>query len=316
MNRFFLLIILLFSAVISFAQTKRITVAKDGTCDYTTVQEAINAVKDSNSSVTIIFIKKGIYKEKLRLPESKMNVHFIGEDVNATVLTYDDYASKKDSSGKDIGTSGSSSFFIFGNGFSAENITFENSSGPVGQAVAVRIKGDKARFINCRFLGFQDTLYTHGTGSRQYYRNCYIEGTVDFIFGASTALFDSCVIYGKQAGYFTAASTPQGTAYGYVFRNCRFTGDAPAGSFYLGRPWRPYAKVLIINSYLGSIVHKAGWNNWSNVANENTAWYAEYNNQGEGAGTTDRVRWTKTITKAEVKALTITTILDGWNPLQ
>jgi len=316
MNHSFLFIILLFSTVVSSAQTKRITVSKDGTGDYSTVQEAINAVIDSNSSVTTIFIKKGIYKEKLRLPESKMNVHFIGEDVNSTVLTYDDYASKKDSSGKDIGTSGSSSFFIFGNGFSAENITFENSSGPVGQAVAVRITGDKARFINCRFLGFQDTLYTHGTGSRQYYRNCYIEGTVDFIFGAATALFDSCIIYGKKAGFFTAASTPQGTAYGYVFRNCRFTGNAPAGSFYLGRPWRPYAKVLIMNSYLGPIVHKAGWDNWGNAANENTIWYAEYNNHGEAAGTTDRVSWAKTITEAEAKALTITTILGGWNPLQ
>lgn len=314
--KFYFFLAAIVSTLFTVAQTKKITVAKDGSGDYATVQEAINAVKDSNSSVTTVLIKKGIYKEKLRLPEAKMNVHFIGEDVNSTVLTYDDYASKKDSSGKDIGTSGSSSFFIFGNGFSAENITFENSSGPVGQAVAVRITGDKARFINCRFLGFQDTLYTHGTGSRQYYRNCYIEGTVDFIFGAATALFDSCVIYGKQAGFFTAASTPQGTAYGYVFRNCRFTGSAAAGSFYLGRPWRPYAKVLIMNSHLGSIVHKAGWDNWSNPANEATTWYAEYNNTGEGAGTTDRVRWAKTMTDAEANALTITIILSGWNPLQ
>jgi pectinesterase len=314
--KFYFFLAAIVSTLFAAAQTKKITVAKDGTGDYTTVQEAINAVKDSSNIVTSIFIKKGIYKEKLRLPESKMNVHFIGEDVNSTVLTYDDYASKKDSSGKDIGTSGSSSFFIFGNGFSAENITFENSSGPVGQAVAVRITGDKARFINCRFLGFQDTLYTHGTGSRQYYRNCYIEGTVDFIFGASTALFDSCVIYGKTAGYFTAASTPQGTAYGYVFRNCRFTGSAAAGSFYLGRPWRPYAKVLIMNSYLGSIVHKAGWDNWSNPANEATTSYAEYNNHGEGASTAERVSWAKTITEAEAKTISITTILGGWNPMQ
>lgn len=314
--KFYFFLAAIVSTLFAAAQTKKITVAKDGTGDYTTVQEAINAVKDSSNIVTSIFIKKGIYKEKLRLPESKMNVRFIGEDVNSTVLTYDDYASKKDSSGKDIGTSGSSSFFIFGNGFSAENITFENSSGPVGQAVAVRITGDKARFVNCRFLGFQDTLYTHGTGSRQYYRNCYIEGTVDFIFGASTALFDSCVIYGKTAGYFTAASTPQGTAYGYVFRNCRFTGSAAAGSFYLGRPWRPYAKVLIMNSYIGSIVHKAGWDNWSNPANEATTWYAEYNNHGGGASTTERVSWAKTITEAEAKTISITTILGGWNPLQ
>ncbi len=314
--KFYFFLAAILSTLFTAAQTKKITVAKDGSGDYTTVQEAINAVKDSGSSITSILIKKGIYKEKLRLPESKINVHFIGEDVNSTVLTYDDYASKKDSSGKDIGTSGSSSFFIFGNGFSAENITFENSSGPVGQAVAVRITGDRARFINCRFLGFQDTLYTHGTGSRQYFHNCYIEGTVDFIFGASTALFDSCVIFGKKGGYFTAASTPQGTAFGYVFRNCRFAGDASAGSFYLGRPWRPYAKVLIMNSYLSIIVNKLGWDNWSNPANEATTWYAEYNNHGEGASTIQRVSWAKTITDAEAKTITTTTILGGWDPLQ
>jgi len=314
MKGFLLATLFLASIVSAVAQTARITVAKDGSGDYKTVQEAIDAVKDSSKTATIIFIKRGIYKEKLRLPETKTNVHFVGEDVISTVLTYDDYASKKDSSGKDIGTSGSSSFFIFGNGFSAENITFENSSGPVGQAVAVRVTGDRARFVNCRFLGFQDTLYTHGTGSRQYYSNCYIEGTVDFIFGASTALFDSCIIYGKQGGFFTAASTPQEVAYGYVFRNCRFTGSAPAGCFYLGRPWRPYAKVLIMNSYLGPIVNKAGWDNWGNSANESTTSFAEYNNHGEGAGITERVSWSKNLTDTEAKELTISTILSGWNP--
>jgi pectinesterase len=313
---YFFILLFLLQVLTGNAQSVQFTVDKSGHGDFRTIHEAINAVKDSSATVTVILIKPGVYKEKLRLPESKMNVHFIGEDVNSTILTYDDYASKKDSSGKEIGTSGSSSFFIFGSGFSAENITFENSSGPIGQAVAIRITGDRARFINCRFLGFQDTLYTQGTGSRQYYLRCYIEGTVDFIFGAATALFDSCIIYGKKAGFFTAASTPEGVAYGYVFRHCRFTGDAAPGSFYLGRPWRPFAKVLILDCYLGPIVHKAGWDNWSNPANEQTAFYAEYGNYGEGADLKERVSWIKPFSKEDVAALTITRILGGWNPLQ
>lgn len=314
MIRFLFIIQLLFFAAQLIAQQKKITVAKDGSGHFRTVQEAINAVPDSSIAVTVIFIKKGIYKEKLRLPESKMNVHMIGEELNSTVLTFDDYAQRKDSTGKEIGTSGSSSFFIFGNNFTAEYLTFENAAGPVGQAVAVRITADKVRFFHCRFLGFQDTLYTHGNESRQYYFDCYIEGTVDFIFGSSTALFDSCVIYGKKGGYFTAASTAQQKAFGYVFRNCRFTGDAADGSFYLGRPWRPYAKVLIVNSYLSAIVNKTGWDNWGNPANESTTTYAEFGNTGEGAATTARVSWAKTITANEAKNLNTITILSGWDP--
>lgn len=296
------------------AQERRITVAQDGTGDYRTVQQAIDAVTDSNASETIIYIKNGIYKEKLRLPVSKMNVHFVGESVNHTVLTYDDYAAKKDATGKNMGTSGSASFFIFGSGFTAENITFENSSGPVGQAVAVRVTGDRAKFINCRFLGFQDTLYTHGDNSRQYYFKCYIEGTVDFIFGAATALFDSCVIYGKKGGFFTAASTPEQHKFGYVFFNCKITGDAPENSFYLGRPWRPTAKTVFIYCDLGSLVRQEGWNNWGKPENEKTVFYAEYKNRGEGAVILARVPWSHQLTDAEAKEYTMLAILSGWNP--
>ena len=220
-----LLVILPFLLLLQqgFAQNRRIVVAKDGSGQFTTVQEALNTVSDSSQTTTVIFIKDGVYKEKLRLAASKWNVHLIGESADKTILTYDDYASKKDSAGKDIGTSGSASFFIYGSDFTAENITFENSAGPVGQAVAVRVSGDKVKFINCRFLGFQDTLFTQGTDSRQYYFNCYIEGTVDFIFGSSTALFERCTLFGKRGGYYTAASTPQEKRYGYVFLNCTLT---------------------------------------------------------------------------------------------
>jgi pectinesterase len=298
----------------TYCQTQKIMVAQDGSGNFKTIQEAINAIVDNNTSATIIYIKNGIYKEKLTLPSSKINVHFIGESVDKTILTYDDYASKKDSSGKDIGTSGSASFFIFGNDFTAENLTFENSSGPVGQAVAVRVTGDRARFFNCRFIGFQDTLFTHGNDSRQYYFKCYIEGTVDFIFGASTALFDHCIIYGKKGGYFTAASTPQEKKFGYVFLNCQISGEAPCQSYLLGRPWRPYAKTVFINCDLSDIVKEAGWFNWGKVENEKTAFYAEYNNTGKGASTATRVPWAHQLTSEEAKEYTITKILSGWNP--
>lgn len=317
MKKIFLITALLLICVPAvFAQERKIIVAQDGSGNYKTVQQAINAVKDSNLSTTTIFIRNGVYKEKLRLPETKMNVHFIGESVDKTVLTYDDYASKKDSAGKDIGTSGSASFFIFGSGFTAENITFENSSGPVGQAVAVRVTGDKAKFINCRFLGFQDTLYTHGDNSRQYYYKCYIEGTVDFIFGASTALFDSCTVYGKGGGYYTAASTPGNKKFGYVFRNCRITGDAEAGSFYLGRPWRGTAKTVFLNCFLDKQVVPAGWHNWGKVENETTAFYAEYKNSGEGAAVNGRVPWSRQLSAEEAKAYTLANIFGDWNPLK
>lgn len=292
-------------------------VAKDGSGDFTTVQEAINAVPDFRKNPTTIYIKNGIYKEKLVLPASKTSVYFIGEDVKRTVLTHDDYASKKNRFGEEMGTTGSSSFFIFGDDFSAENITFENSSGPVGQAVAVRIDGDRVMFNNCRFLGFQDTLYPHGKNSRQYYKNCYIEGTVDFIFGWSTAVFEDCVIFCKgDSGYVTAASTLEGTPFGFVFLNCRITGSAPANSFYLGRPWRPFAKTVFINSFLDKQIKPEGWHNWNKPDAEKTTFYAEYNSKGPGSAPQQRVKWADLLTAEQAKAYSLKNIFVDWNPME
>lgn len=188
----------------SLSAQKRIVVAQDGSGNFTTVQQAINAAPDKSEIATVIFIKKGLYKEKLTVPANKQNLHFVGEDKNSTILSYDDYHAKKDSAGKEIGTSGSASIHIYGNGFSAENITFQNTAGlTAGQAVAVWVAGDNVFFKNCRFLGNQDTLYTYGYGSHQFYKDCYIEGTVDFIFGASTAWFQNCDIYCKTAVYYS-----------------------------------------------------------------------------------------------------------------
>ncbi|WP_303919865.1 pectinesterase family protein [Draconibacterium sediminis] len=287
-------------------------VAKDGSGDYTTVQEAINAVPDFRKNRTTIFIKQGIYKEKLVLPASKTMVTFIGEDLENTILTYDDYASKKNHFGEEMGTTGSTSFYIFGEGFIAKNITFQNSAGPVGQAVAVRIESDKVAFENCRFLGNQDTLYPHGKNSRQYYKNCYIEGTVDFIFGWSTAIFEDCTIFCKTAGYITAPSTEEGTEYGFVFLNCNITGDAPENSFYLGRPWRPYGKSVFIGCKLGKHIKPEGWHNWRDPEKEKTAYFAEYKNTGEGADTKNRVAWSHQLSDSEAKEYSVENIFGDW----
>ncbi|MCW3106868.1 MAG: Pectinesterase, partial [Segetibacter sp.] len=280
-----------------------------------TVQQAINAAPDSANTETVIYIKSGIYKEKLFLPKTKLKLHFIGENVATTKLTFDNYASKKDSSGKELGTARTASFYIYGSDFIAENITFENSSGPVGQALAVWVGSDRSRFFNCRFLGFQDTIYTD-YNARQYYKNCYIEGTTDFIFGPATAVFDNCEIYCKKGGsYITAASTPDSVKYGYVFLNCRITGDTPPASFDLGRPWRPFAKVVYINCKLGNHIKPGGWNNWRKESNEKTAYFAEYQNKGEGAKPMERVSWSHQLTGEEAKQYTLANIFNGWKPL-
>ena len=195
-------------------------VAQDGSGDFFTVQEAINAVPDMRKgSRTTIWIRKGIYKEKVVVPESKVALSLIGEE--GTVITYDDYASKPNRFGENTGTSGSASCYIYAPDFYAENITFENSAGPVGQAVACFVSADRAYFKHCRFLGFQDTLYTYAKGVRQYYEECYIEGTVDFIFGWSAAVFNRCHIHSKGNGYVTAPSTDQGQRFGYLMYDCR-----------------------------------------------------------------------------------------------
>lgn len=290
------------------------TVAQDGTGNFKTVQEAINAVPDFRNKQTVIFIKKGTYKEKLVLAGSKKNVKFIGEDLRKTILTYDDFAQKKNVFGEEKGTSGSSSFYIYGEGFSAENLTFENSAGPVGQAVAVWSGGDKSTFINCRFLGFQDTLYTYGGNNRQYYKNCYIEGTVDYIFGAATAWFENCTLFCKKAGYISAASTADTTKFGHVFNKCKIIGDAPNNSFYLGRPWRPYAKVAFLNCDLSAIIKPEGWNNWGKENNEKTAYYAEYNNSGAGSKSNSRVKWARQLPQQEFELYTLENVFRGWIP--
>jgi pectinesterase len=304
---------LLLSVTLLFAQTKKV-VSPDGSGDYTTIQAAIDEVPDNNTAPVIIYIKKGIYKECITISTSKAFIRFVGDNAATTKITFDNYASKKDSRGKEFGTTGSASVFVNGDHISFENITFENSSGPVGQAVAVNVRGNKVAFKNCRFLGFQDTLYTKGA-TLQYYKDCYIEGTVDFIFGAATAVFEHCTLHSKlRGGAVTAASTPEGNRFGYVFIRCRLTADAPPGSVVLGRPWRPFAKTVFIRCNMDKHVKTEGWNNWGKPANEKTAFYAEYKSTGKGGAASKRLPWSHQLTDEAVKEYTLKNIFGDWKP--
>ncbi|RAI92240.1 pectinesterase family protein [Algoriphagus yeomjeoni] len=300
------------------AQDFDFVVAKDGSGDFSIIQEAFDAVPDFRKNETRILLKPGVYKEKLVLAASKTNISLIGEDAATTLVTNDDFAQKKNKFGEEMGTTGSTSFFVFGDGFYAKNITFENSAGPVGQAVAVRVDGDKVVFEKCRFLGFQDTLYPHGDRSRQYYKDCYIEGTTDFIFGWSTAVFENCEIFSKKGGsYVTAASTEEATEFGFVFIDCKLTSDAEDSSVYLGRPWRDYAQTVFINTEMGAHIKSEGWHNWSKPNAEKTAFYAEYGSKGPGADVSGRVSWSHQLSEQEAAKYTVESVLageDGWNP--
>ena len=291
-------------------------VAKDGSGDFFSVQEAINAVPDFRKNVrTTILVKRGVYKEKIVIPASKINLSLTGED--GAVLSYDDYADKLNRFGEKTGTSGSASCYIYAPDFYAENLTFENTSGPVGQAVACFVSADRAYFKNCRFLGWQDTLYTYGKGCRQYYEDCYIEGTVDFIFGWSTAVFNRCHIHSKTKGYVTAPSTDQGQKYGYVFYDCRLTADEGVADVYLSRPWRPYAQAVFVRCDLGGHILPAGWNNWGKVENEKTAFYAEYQSRGAGANPQARAPFSYQLHSLEGYAMEdVLAGTDGWNPMK
>ena len=297
------------------SEIQKLIVAADGSGQFKTVQAAVDAVPDGNSKSVVIYIKPGIYKERVVVPRGKRFVRFVGNDAVKTVLTYDLYAGILGENGRPIGTFRTPSTTIVADDFSAENITFENSAGPVGQALAITIIGDRAVFRNCRFLGSQDTLLAQ-TG-RQYFEKCYIEGRCDFIFGGSTAFFESCHIHCLMKGYITAAATPEHQPYGYVFSNCKITGDTPDARTYLGRPWRDFANVIFLNTEMSEVVLPAGWDNWRQPHREKTSRYAEYNSTGPGANPRARVPWARQLTEAEAKKITLEKVLggaDGWDP--
>jgi len=276
--------------------------------DYKTVQAAFDAATPG----TTIFVKAGVYHEKLLL--EKDGITLIGEP--GAILTYSDHPGMLNAQGDSINTRNSYSFRITGNDFTARNITFRNDAGfTAGQAVAVEARGDRAMFIHDSIIGNQDILFLNSEKSRQYYQNCYIEGTTDFIFGAATAWFEHCHIHSKKNSHVTAASTPQDHPYGLVFDNCTLTGDSTLNRVSLGRPWRPYASVIYLHCWLGKQIMADGWANWNNTESYKTARYAEYEDSGPGANPAARVPWSRQLTKNEAETLSPKLVFGDWNPI-
>lgn len=306
---------------------KKITVAQDGSGDFKTIQEAVNNVRDLGAEQVPIYIKKGVYHEKLVIPSWKTHISLIGEDKENTIITNDDFSGKpvpggKDAFGRDkMSTYTSYTVLVQGDNFRAENLTIANTAGRVGQAVALHVEGDRCVVKNCRLLGNQDTLYTATGSSRELYQDCYIEGTTDFLFGEATVVFQRCTIKSLVNSYITAAATTPLQKYGYVLLDCKLIADTSVHKEYLGRPWRSYAKTVYIRTEMGNHIIPEGWNPWKGDAmfpdKEKTAYYAEYGSTGPGANPKARVAWSHQLTPKQANKYTIKNILggkDNWNP--
>ena len=304
-------------------------VSRDGTCEFRNIADAVEVCRAFMEYHKVIFVKNGIYKEKLEIPTWLTNIEICGEDRDRTIITFDDHANVPLlSTGKPMGTFRTYTVKVTGSDITFRNITVRNNSARLGQAVALHVEGDRCAFVNCRFLGHQDTIYTGRGGARQYFRDCYIEGTTDFIFGPSTVWFENCDIVNKSDSYVTAASTPRDVPYGYIFNRCRIRcleGESalesnksqPITKCYLGRPWRPYAYTLFMNCDLGKHILSKGWHNCGNAMNHQTARYFEYNNTGDGDSTEGRVSWARQLTQREARGITPAVVFGGdtaWLP--
>ena len=308
-----LLLLSVVSAAWAQERQDRIVVSRDGTGNFRTLQEAIESARAFMDYTVTIYVKNGVYKEKVIVPSWVENIDIIGEDRDKTIITYDDHANINK-----MGTFRTYTVKVEGSDITFKNLTIENNAAQLGQAVALHTEGDRLKFINCRILGNQDTIYTGAKFTRLYFKDCYIDGTTDFIFGPSTALFEDCIIHSKRNSYVTAASTPKEAKYGYVFKHCKLTAEPGVDKVYLGRPWRPYAYTLFIECELGKHIVLAGWHNWGKQSNEETARYMEYKNTGEGANASERVAWSKQLTKKEAEAVTVDAIFrtqSDWNPI-
>jgi len=332
-----------------------ITVALDGSGDYRSIQEAVDhAPSGTAEQRTVIHIRDGVYKEKLHI--EKPFLYLVGESAEGTIITYDDYARKTFPDGSPYHTFNSYTALFGADDLTVENMTIRNDAGRgelVGQALAAYVDGDRIRFRNCRLIGHQDTLFTgplpdkplkrgsfggprdglRKAVGRQWYDGCYIEGDVDFIFGSATAVFTDCEIFSRNRltadnlpnverhpeinGWITAASTPESSPYGYVFIRCKLTGDAPAGSVYLGRPWRNHAKVAWIDCWMGAHIRAEGWDNWDKPESEATVTYVEYGCRGPGADRQHRVSWSGTLPDEQADKYTLGRIFEQgapWSP--
>jgi len=323
MKKIALFIAFLFVIVFSKAQTYNATVAKDGSGTHTTIAAAIASAPTNSSSNYYIFVKSGVYYEKDTVPTNRPNIVMVGENVLNTILYYNDNANTL-YNGSPIGTSGSAAFFVNGANFSAFNMTFQNNSGvAAGQSVAVNISGDKAAFRNCRFLGFQDVLYCKNAGISSYFRNCYIEGTVDFIFGASTSWFEGCYIYCKSrqsGGVICAPNTNAGTSFGapwgFVFNNCNINGaSSMTGLYFLGRPWQNKPQAVFLNNTMSDVIATAGWSsNSAGSATTSDVSFGEYNSSGTGANSSSRAAFSSQLTSTQALNYTTSNVFGSWDP--
>ncbi len=311
-----------------------LVVSRDGTGQFRNITEAIEVCRAFMEYHKVIYIKKGTYKEKVIIPQWLTNIELCGEDRDQTVITYDDHANiimdarfwPAETSEQlmamgnraKLGTFRSFTVRVDANDITFKNLTIENNAARLGQAVAVHTQGDRLTFVNCRFLGHQDTVYTGMPRTRIYFKDCYIEGTTDFIFGPSTAWFEHCDILCKANSYITAASTPQDVPYGYVFNDCRISCAEGVDKVYLGRPWRDYGYTLFMNCELPRQIRPEGWHQWRPEAVK-TARYMEYNNRGEGAATDKRVSWSRQLSKKEAQKITLNNVFSvnqSWSPQQ
>ncbi|MGV0940134.1 pectinesterase family protein [Empedobacter sp. ULE_I140] len=303
------------------AQYKTITVAKDQQADFTSIQEAINSLRDLGPDQALILVKNGVYHEKIRIPSWKHKIKIKGEDSEKTIITNNDFSGKIDGlTNQKMTTYTSYTFLVEADDIQLENLTIQNESCNQGQAVALHVEGDKFVAKNIRLLGCQDTLYTATNRSRQYYQNCYIEGTTVFIFGEAIAVFEHCTIKSLANSYITAAATHQEQEFGYVFFNCSLIAENNLTKVYLGRPWRPFAKTVFIHTEMGKHILPIGWNEWKGDAmfpdKEKKAYYAEYKNKGLGNNPQKRAIWSHQLTEKEIQKYTIENIFNGWNPKQ
>ncbi|XP_073032193.1 putative pectinesterase/pectinesterase inhibitor 45 [Primulina eburnea] len=298
--------------------TPNLTVAKDGSGNFTTISAALNAIPQEYTGRYVIYVKEGIYQENVIVTKEMVNVTMYGDGSQKSIIT----GSKNFVDG--VPTFQTATFAALGEGFMAQSIGFRNTAGPEKhQAVALRVQADRSIFINCRMEGFQDTLYaqTH----RQFYRSCYITGTVDFIFGDAASVFQNCMIYVRkpmenQQNIVTAQGRlDKRQTTGIVLQNCRILADeklkSEKGKFksYLGRPWKEYSRTVIMESEIGDLIQPEGWMEWNGDFALKTLYYAEFNNKGAGSNTSGRVKWPgyKVIKKEDAMKFTVGPFLQG-----
>ena len=302
-------------------------VAADGSGQYQSVQDAISAAPMRTGAADppwVILVKPGTYHERVYVQRERGNITVVGEDAATTVITYDLHAKLPGPDGKPIGTFRTPTVQVDGDGMTWENLTMANHAGEPGprlvgpdvaQALALRVDGDRVTFRHCRFLGWQDTILVNR--GRHYFADCYIEGSVDFIFGAATAYFDRCHLHCLKDGYITAASTPEGQPYGFVLADCTITGAEGVKS-YLGRPWRDFARTVFVRTEMSGVVRAEGWHNWNKPAAEKTAHYAEFACTGPGSTRAGRVKWREKPPSGDAARYTPEAVLggaDGWRPV-